>query len=413
MPNYDVSQATNIPRFSAAESGKIGQGVGRSVQGLIKTGMDYSNAKSNEEKVQSLLSDYNANTGAFGVTDGEGAKPEFKTRRLAQLLLPIDPELSAKYMQRATEQEQRAQRMSDQEKQDILSRERIAGDTDITKMKLQQEVDLARERLNKPAVEKDVDASKLYESALGAFDSGKYLTFFNSLHPSAQGILPNPDDVTREKIQTLVKKDLVQGATLGNQIAQSGSETTIKKSGAENAKVSMEQTEKDNSGDYVSVPKDLESKVDAIKQNYRADISKPIATVNSGNELLSLLGNGSSPIGGINAVAAINLFNKTMDPTAVVRKEDYEAVAGAGGLKSQVAGYFDKVDSGITLQPPEVKNLIEIVRKGIGFSTAKIQDSKKQAEDMADLIHISPRWVTGQQSSIAQIPKKVIEFKPQ
>jgi hypothetical protein len=104
MVNYNVSQRENSPDYNPTESGKIGRGVGTTFGNLAKAGMEYNRSAINDEKVRSLLDDYNNNKGAFGVTEGEGAVPSFKTKRLAQLLLPLDPTLAAKYEVRASEQ---------------------------------------------------------------------------------------------------------------------------------------------------------------------------------------------------------------------------------------------------------------------------------------------------------------------
>jgi hypothetical protein len=105
MVNYNVSRQENSPAYDPTESGKIGRGVGTTFGNLAKAGMSYAQGSANEEKVRNLLDDYNKGVGAFGVTEGEGAVPSFKTKRLSQLLLPLDPDLSKRYEQRAVEQE--------------------------------------------------------------------------------------------------------------------------------------------------------------------------------------------------------------------------------------------------------------------------------------------------------------------
>jgi hypothetical protein len=100
MPNYTTQSSYTLPTGPKAltpqEAGKAFGGIGRAVGEYVRG----TNANEKEAKVQDLVSKYNGKFPPFGAENRSA-----DTQKLAQLLLPLDRELSLKYSAKAGEEQ--------------------------------------------------------------------------------------------------------------------------------------------------------------------------------------------------------------------------------------------------------------------------------------------------------------------
>jgi hypothetical protein len=250
----------------------------------------------------------------------------------------------------------------------------------------------------------------LYPLAIGAYEGGTYPEFYASLNDLDKNAVASPETVTKEKLETMANKSFRSGATLGDDIAQSGYktaidkeaakqaplETTVKTLGAGEATVGLDQIKIDGDGTFVGVPKTLESQVSNIKSEYIKAATPLAAAINESSKLISLLGDGNSPVTGTRAIAAVIGLMKALDPTSTVRDTEFDAVAGAYGAFGKFTNLAGKLKSGITLRADQAQEMIWLA--GVWKKTAelKMQNVRKEAEDIANGLKVNPKYVTGQ-----------------
>lgn len=96
MPNYNVDLNMQNMFANPTTTGKqYGSMIGDIAGGVAKVGEGIKQ-DNNKAKVQQLIADYDAKSGPFAGLEGSVA-----TKRLSQLLLPLDPELSSQYAKKA------------------------------------------------------------------------------------------------------------------------------------------------------------------------------------------------------------------------------------------------------------------------------------------------------------------------
>lgn len=379
-------------------------GLGDKIMGAIAEPGLKREQEANNAKVQQFLMAYNDKQNPSNPIFG-GLEGSQRALKLARILLPIAPEMSARW-------EQEGMSMAREEKSSGMDLEKL-------KQKGLSDIEIERVKQSKPKEAKEIEAStpeNLYRQVQGAIQAGKYAEFYKSLNQKDQLVLPTPGTETKENTQSLLKKDVGAGATLANEIAQSGYKTVMDKEGAKQApletmvktlgageaSIGLDQIKKEADGMFSGVPKTLESQVSNIKGEYLKSVAPPTAIVNEASKLIGILGDGNSPVTGTRAIASIFGLMKALDPTSTVRESEFDSVAGANGVAGKLTNLFGKLESGLTLSPDQVKEMISLANSWKKSAQSKIDDVRLQADALAKDLKIQSQFVTGQSPGISK-----------
>jgi hypothetical protein len=404
---YDINRfkEPSASEMAGAKMAGSFKGLGNAVMGAIAEPGLKREADAKTTKIQEYITKYNNPQDP----DFAGMQGSQRALKLSRLLLPFDSQMSDDWSKRsfAMAQEEKASGM-DLEKQ---------------KQKGLSDIELEKQKQLKPKEEKAIEAStpeNLFRQAQSAIASGKYKLFYDSLNAKDQIVLPTPGTETRELIQSLLKKDVGAGETLANEIAQSGYKTTMDKEGAKQAPmetnvkslqsgealIGADQIKKEADGLFAGVPKTLESQVSNIKSEYLKLVAPLAAAINESSKLISMLGDGNSPIKGTRAIASVFGLMKSLDPTSTVRESEFDAVAGAQGAFGKFTNLAGQLESGLTLSADQAREMISLAGSWQTAAKLKMQNVKNQAEDLAKQLKIKESFVTGQSPAIG---KKVFE----
>jgi hypothetical protein len=376
-------------------------GLGDKIMGAIAEPGLKRESDAKTAKVQEFVTKYN-NPNDADFDDMQGSQRALK---LSRLLLPLDPTMSEEWSKRSF----------------AMAQEEKSSGTDLEKLKEKHlnELELARLKQSKPKEAKEVERTlptTLYPLAIGAFEGGTYPEFYESLNPLDKNAVASPAAVTREKLETMANKSFKAGATLGNEIDQSkyktvmdkeGAtqaplETTEKTLGAGEATIGLEQIKTGADGMYVGVPKTLEPQVSSIKSEYIKSVAPLASAINESSKLISLLGDGKSPITGTRAIAAVIGFMKALDPGSTVRESEFDTVAGAQGAFGRFINLAGQLNSGLTLSVDQAKDMIQLATVWKKTAELKMQDVKKGAEDLANGLKVQSKFVTGQGPAVTR-----------
>jgi hypothetical protein len=405
---YDLSQFKGPSAIAQAGATMRGAftGLGDKIMGAIAEPGLKREADAKTAKVQEFVTKYNNPNDA----DFAGMQGSQRALKLSRLLLPLDHTMSEDWSKRsfAMAQEEKSSGID-------LEKQKQKGLTDLEIEKLKQ----SKPKEAKP--DERTPTSILFPSAIGAFEGGTYPEFYATLNSLDKPVVPKPEIVTREKLETMARGSFKGGATLQNEISQSEyktvmdkegakqapMETTVKSLGAGEASIGLDQIKKDAEGMFAGVPKTLESQVSNIKSEYLKSVAPLASAVNESSKLISMLGDGNSPITGTRAIAAVFGLMKALDPTSTVRESEFDAVAGAQGAFGKFTNLMGQLESGLTLSADQAREMISLASTWKKTAELKMQDVRKEAEALANGLKVQSKYVTGQSPAVTKSTFKV------
>lgn len=386
-------------------SSKIGRGVGSFLSILGKTYDDYQAQKkadqseaSKRERVNAIIQEFNNPNS----TEYEGMGQAQRYMKAARLLYQAgETDMSARF-------EAEANKIRQEEGKFGSAKEiaQLKAQTELDKQKagLTAKSDLEKSKqIEELKKELTSDQWKTGQAVSG--DNAKYTTWWNEVTGGGnyKTWLPTPNENAETRkafFQTGGKGDIVSGATIGNQIAQSAYDTNVGKAGSMKADYDIGSSKKetyDANGQkfevFSGVPTFMQSQVNKMSDDFAKNTATNKAEVSAANKLVATLGTGD--LKGVRAIAAVFMQMKALDPTSTVREGEFDSMAGANGAYGRFTNLINQLNSGVTLSADQVEDMKTLAGVYKTIAENKIKDVQSAYSNLALEYGIKPSYVVG------------------
>jgi hypothetical protein len=355
----------------------------------LKKDMEANKLAKARELQKRILSEWNSSEGMFkNILTNDVAK----ARKASALLAPWNDELSKAWIDKANELERSAIKSADERYRIDTEASTKASELQAEKLKTDAEQKAkSEEAIAKAEKEAKEEAEKLanvdvvsqdYNNAMMALEAGTYPAWWKLKTGDGTNMathsLPRPEmkpDEIRRALTSGAAKDFSQGSTidartqeLGTRGAKAQAELESTQLGLSADKVESldanKQLEEMRTGNGdLRFSRDTAKKIQDIRAKLYTGLAKIQDAKSSADMLLDILGDGTNPVKNYQAIASVVLFNKIIDPGAVVRESDFNIASKALGEAENISNIANRFTDGNYISIDGVKSLKSFISK--------------------------------------------------